>query len=81
RYMNFLFEASDYGLLMNDPTIVRTLPDGKKESYVPFRLGVTPPMSIAVTQRLAAGGVPVAQQVHSSVPISQQLKLPPSASA
>ncbi|KAF5384583.1 hypothetical protein D9757_007529 [Collybiopsis confluens] len=79
KYTHSLFDVADYAFLYTDPTIVRTLPDGKKENYIPYRLGITPPMNIAVPQRPASvqsqGAVPVSQQVHS-VPISQQLKIP-----
>ncbi|KAF5384456.1 hypothetical protein D9757_014007 [Collybiopsis confluens] len=77
KYTHSLFDVADYAFLYTDPTIVRTLPDGKKENYIPYRLGITPPMNIAVPQRPASvqsqGAVPVSQQVHS-VPISQHSK-------
>ncbi|KAF5343153.1 hypothetical protein D9757_014204 [Collybiopsis confluens] len=68
KYTHSLFDVADYAFLYTDPTIVRTLPDGKKENYIPYRLGITPPMNIAVPQRPASvqsqGAVPVSQQVH-----------------
>jgi enhancer of polycomb-like protein len=84
KYMNFLFDANDYGFLATDHTILRIATDGKKESYTPYRLGATPAMSISVNARPSIqgqGAIPVSQQVHQSVPISQQLKLPSGPSA
>ncbi|KAJ3747552.1 enhancer of polycomb-like-domain-containing protein [Lentinula detonsa] len=85
KFISNLLDQSDLTTLMTDFSIP-VIRDGKKESYTPYRLGMTPPM-MPITPRTPSqpqgplqGVTPVSQQVHAhqSVPISQQLKLPSS---
>ncbi|KAJ3812653.1 enhancer of polycomb-like-domain-containing protein [Lentinula aff. lateritia] len=87
KFISNLLDQSDLTTLMTDFSIP-VIKDGKRESYTPYRLGMTPPM-MPITPRTSSqpqvpvqGVTPVSQQVHAhqSVPISQQLKLPSSVS-
>ncbi|KAJ3827745.1 enhancer of polycomb-like-domain-containing protein [Lentinula raphanica] len=89
KYISNLLDQSDLSTLMTDFTIP-IIRDGKKENYIPYRLGMTPSMMPGTPRPPSQpqgppvqGVTPVAQQVHAhqSVPISQQLKLPSSVSS
>ncbi|KAL0575466.1 Enhancer of polycomb-like protein 1 [Marasmius crinis-equi] len=77
KYLRFtvnLLADPDYACLINDPTIIRYGPDGRKEAYVPFKLG-HPPRSYTVNpsqQMISQTGQQIAA---ASVPVSQQMKL------
>ncbi|KAJ8074928.1 Enhancer of polycomb-like protein 1 [Marasmius tenuissimus] len=80
KYLRFtvnLLAEPDYACLVNDPTIVKYGPDGRKEPYVPFKLGHPPrPYSLNPNQQQMISHT--GQQIAgASVPVSQQMKIPP----
>ncbi|KAG7087533.1 hypothetical protein E1B28_013492 [Marasmius oreades] len=67
-----LLSEPDYVCLLPDPTIIRTGPDGRKEAYLPFKLGQPPrPCPVNSNQPM----ISQTAQAAASVPVSQQMKM------
>ncbi|KAK7029405.1 Enhancer of polycomb-like protein 1 [Paramarasmius palmivorus] len=89
RYTVPLLTEQEVTCLLNDPTFVRYTPDGRKEPYVPFKLGQPSRPILAQQQQMisqtgqqsvaAAAAVQVQQNPGPgmSVPVSQQMKMQP----
>ncbi|KAF9264627.1 hypothetical protein L218DRAFT_234186 [Marasmius fiardii PR-910] len=67
-----LLNDPDYACLLNDPTIIRIGPDGRKEAILPFKLGQPPrPYPAHPNQPM----ISQTGQAAASIPVSQQMKM------
>ncbi|ESK91729.1 4 histone acetyltransferase subunit [Moniliophthora roreri MCA 2997] len=86
RYTVPLLTEQEVTCLLNDPSFIRYGPDGRKEQYVPFKLGQPSrvpallPNQQMISQTGQQSAAAAAQQNPAgtpSVPVSQQMKMQP----